>query len=261
MPGTRPFEIVAHRGVPTEAPENTIPSFEQAIERGADAVEMDVRLTRDRVPVVYHYFYLDEVTTASGPIFDYTLAQLRDVKLLGHDGHPLRDSRIPTLREVLEAIGGRIGLEIEVKGPEPESAGAIGTVLQDFRPLWETMEVTSYEPALLLALQRHCPALTMDLLLPRAEEWMGPDVITYLAIHRGRLARARAVHLHFPLLSREVVSEIRAWGIEVHAFDVNDERSLRRAVELEVPRICTDALQQALDFCRRMRDDKPCPTL
>lgn len=46
------FEIVAHRGVPVEAPENTIQSFQKAISLGADAVELDVRLTKDHIPLV-----------------------------------------------------------------------------------------------------------------------------------------------------------------------------------------------------------------
>jgi glycerophosphoryl diester phosphodiesterase len=55
------FEIVAHRGVATQYPENTIPAFLRAIELGADAVELDVRLTKDKIPVVYHYYYLDKI--------------------------------------------------------------------------------------------------------------------------------------------------------------------------------------------------------
>jgi glycerophosphoryl diester phosphodiesterase len=54
------FEIVAHRGISTEAPENTMASFRKAIELGADAVELDVRLPADKIPVVYHYYYLQE---------------------------------------------------------------------------------------------------------------------------------------------------------------------------------------------------------
>ena len=106
------FEIVAHRGAPTtEAPENTIPAFQRALGLGADAVELDIRLTADRVPVVYHYFYLDEITSLSGPIFEYTFEQLQDAR-------PFKDSRlsIPSLLEVLETIGEKIGLEIEIKG-------------------------------------------------------------------------------------------------------------------------------------------------
>ena len=75
----------------------------------------------------------------------------------------------------------------------------------------------------------------------------------YLAVHRTKLARARAVHLHPTQLSAEVVSTIRSCGLEVHAWDVNDEQSLNIVAELNIPRICTDKLQQALDFRRRIK--------
>ena len=51
----RSIEIVAHRGLADHFPENTIPTFEEAIEHGADAVEFDVRLSADKIPLVYHY--------------------------------------------------------------------------------------------------------------------------------------------------------------------------------------------------------------
>ncbi len=245
------FEVVAHRGVPTEAPENTISSFQCAIDLGADAIEFDVRLTRDRVPIIYHYFYLDEAIAISGPVFDYTFDQLQDVEVLGAGGNVVNGCRIPTLHEVLETFGGRIGLEIEIKGPEPESSEIVGVALCNFRHLWETIEVTSYEPTLLLDIQQRCPGLATDLLFPRSEDWMRLDVVTYLAVHRARLARARAVHLHPTQLSSEVVSAVRSCGMEVHAWDVNDEQSLNSAMELGIPRICTDKLQQALDFRQR----------
>jgi len=91
------FEVVAHRGVPTEAPENTIASFQRAVDLGADAIEFDVRLTRDRAPIIYHYFYLDEATSASGPVSDYTFDQLQDVEVLGSGGNVVNGCRIPTL--------------------------------------------------------------------------------------------------------------------------------------------------------------------
>lgn len=78
------FEIVAHRGVPTELPENTLPSFERAVELGADVIELDVRLTRDRVPIVYHYFYLDEATTGAGPVFQFTFDQIAVSAIRSH---------------------------------------------------------------------------------------------------------------------------------------------------------------------------------
>jgi glycerophosphoryl diester phosphodiesterase len=58
------FEIVAHRGVTTNAPENTLAAFEDAVSLKVDAIEIDVRLTSDGVPIVYHYIYLDAATDA-----------------------------------------------------------------------------------------------------------------------------------------------------------------------------------------------------
>ena len=114
------LDVVAHRGVADHAPENTLPAFLRAIAVGADAVELDVRLTRDRVPVVYHYYYLDEITTLPGPIYDYTLDQLQAARFLptgyGTEVASTQDWRISTLTEVLDVIGGKIGLEIEIKG-------------------------------------------------------------------------------------------------------------------------------------------------
>lgn len=244
----KPFAIIAHRGVPTEAPENTIASFQRAVELGADAIELDVRLTADHVPVVYHYYYLDVTTTASGPLFDCTLAQLRYVEVLSHAQSALASGRISTLHDILEQFGGRIGLEIEIKGPEPESVSAVSEVLRRFRPLWDSIEVTSYEAAILLGVQDRCPGIATDWLAPRTESWMRADAVAYRALHGARLARARAAHLHITDLAAEIVAAIRRGGIAVHAWGVNDDVALANSAAWEIPRICTDDLQQALAF-------------
>jgi glycerophosphoryl diester phosphodiesterase len=246
------LEIVAHRGAPEGVPENTLAAFERAIQLSADAVELDVRLTADQVPVVYHYYYLDDITSACGPIFAYTLAQLRQVEVRSDLGSESSPSRISTLAEVLEQIGGRIGLEIEIKGPEPECVVLIAGILKRFSQQWDAWEVTSYEPALLLAMRDLCPGLAVDLLIPPTESWMKLDVVTYQAQQRGRLAKARAVHLHPSQMTEESVAAIRRAGLEVHAWDVNTEPVLSLVAGLGIPRLCTDRLRQALEF-RKLR--------
>jgi glycerophosphoryl diester phosphodiesterase len=242
------FEIVAHRGAPEGVPENTIAAFERAVDLGADAIELDVRLTKDGVAVVFHNFYLDGRTNASGPVFAHTFDELRELQLVG--GESPDGCLIPTFREVLEAFAGRLGLEIELKGPEPESSGIVAGELQRFRHLWDTMEVTSYEPALLVDIGRRCAGLAMDLLQRRSEDWMKPDVVAYVAVQTGRLAGARAVHLHPTQLSAEVVRTVCTAGFEVHAWDVNDADSLHMMKQLEIPKFDTDNLRLALQFRR-----------
>jgi len=245
------FEIVAHRGVATEYPENTVPAFQRAIELGADAVELDVRLTKDKIPVVFHYYYLDKITSIRGPIFNYRYEDLLQAEFLwalnGVD-----TLKIPTLVEVLETIGGKIGLEIEIKGPEPESAIIIGDVLRKFKNLWGTMEVTSYEIALLLEIRNQCPGIITNLLYPRSEPWMNLDVVAYEAANRARLAMVRAVHLHPSQLSYEVIDYVNRSGFEIHAWDVNNANAIEKIVEYNIPRICTDHFEWAVDYRNRI---------
>jgi glycerophosphoryl diester phosphodiesterase len=242
------FEIVAHRGAADGVPENTIAAYRRALELGADAVELDVRLSKDGVPVVFHNFYVDQNTNASGPIFEYGCLELQGLELRGAREDLGDQCRIPTLREVLETFAGRLGLEIELKGPEPESPEMVARELEPFRHLWGTMEVTSYEPALLLDIGRRCPGLATDLLQHRSEEWMKLDVVAYVAVQSARLAGARSVHLHPSQLSVGVVDAVRSAGLEVHSWDVNDGGCLGLMDELGIPKFDTDDLELALEF-------------
>lgn len=250
-------EIVAHRGAPgTQAPANSLAAFERAIALGADAVELDVRLSRDWVPHVFHNVYLDGLTALSGPIFAYSSGELRECARLQaqpasspvpeHVGQPSQS--IASLREVLEVLDGRIRLEVEIKGPEPEAAEIVAQALQQSPACLPGLEVTSYETSLLHDFRRSLPGVPTDLLVPLSEPWMGLDVLAYFAAQRGRLAGARAVHLHASQLSAPVVETIRAQGLEVHAWGVNDAANLAQALELGIPRLCTDQLTLILSL-------------
>jgi glycerophosphoryl diester phosphodiesterase len=241
-------KIVAHRGVTDGAPENTVQAFNKAIELGADGVELDVRLTKDHVPVVYHYYYLDELTSLTGPIFEYSFDELRHARFNSASASAEDHYKIPMLREVIEAIGGRVELEIEIKGPEPEAPEIIGQLLGQYRRLWDSLEVTSFDPQLLVAIQEICPGIAADLLYPRSEPWMGLDIVAYSAIHRARLAGARAVHLNPAQLSEDVVNRVRGAGFKIHAWDVNDARALELVLQYQIPVICTDRVAFAKAF-------------
>lgn len=212
------MQIVAHRGAAAHAPENTLEAFRAAQQLGADAVELDVRLSADDIAIVYHYAYLEALTDGRGPVWQHSLATT-----------PL-------------------GLEIELKGPEPETVDATGGLLDAVRAAWQRIEVTSYQPALLHALSRRTRGLRTALLVPRSEAWMGLDVVAHHALHGARQASANAVHLHPSQLSEDVVRCIRSGGIEVHAWDVNASADLALAATFEVPIICTDHLEQALHW-------------
>jgi glycerophosphoryl diester phosphodiesterase len=104
--------VVAHRGASAAYPENTLESFLAAAKAGADAVELDVRLSADGVPVVIHDSELSRVAGVPGLVHEKTAADLKRLDVSGGSGRP---ARIPLLAEVLEALSGRVGLDLELK--------------------------------------------------------------------------------------------------------------------------------------------------
>jgi glycerophosphoryl diester phosphodiesterase len=106
--------VVAHRGASATSPENTLEAFDAAVACGAPAVEFDVRLSADGVPVVVHDADLARVAGVSRLVHELTAAELRGLDV---DGGP-----IPTLREVLDLLSGRAGVDIEIKNIPGEPA-------------------------------------------------------------------------------------------------------------------------------------------
>lgn len=240
------LEIIAHRGVHDIYPENTLVAFEMAVALGADGVEFDVRLSRDKLPIVYHYFYLDRITNLTGPVFKYDAEEIFDAQISGVGNREF--FQIPSLKEVLDRLVGKTGLEIEIKGPEPDSSAMIAKLLTDYRNFWDSIEVTSYEPSLLFDLKKRCPGIQVDLLIPRSEPWMKSDVVAYTAVERAKLSGARAVHLHPTQLDHAALQPILNSGLCVHAWDVNDESALEKVRRFSIPRITTDNLQMVMDY-------------
>ncbi|MCK7519446.1 MAG: hypothetical protein MZV64_17790 [Ignavibacteriales bacterium] len=72
--------IFAHRGAPAHAPENTLAAFELAVEQGADAIELDVKLSADGHVIVIHDATVDRTTGARGKVKDMSLAELRSLE-------------------------------------------------------------------------------------------------------------------------------------------------------------------------------------
>lgn len=112
-------KVIAHRGLSSQYPENTIISFRWALETKADYIECDVHLTSDHVPVVIHDEDLSRTTNGHGRVGDYPLTALRQLTAGYMDkfGTKFYKEKIPTLREVLDLVlgGSKKSLLIEIK--------------------------------------------------------------------------------------------------------------------------------------------------
>ena len=98
-------EVVAHRGYSSVFPENTLASFAGAMDIGADYIELDVQLSKDRQVVVFHDNDLKRITGVKGAVSDYTLEELSALDAGSWFSPSFAGERIPTLKEALELIG------------------------------------------------------------------------------------------------------------------------------------------------------------
>ena len=113
--------ITAHRGDCVSAPENTLAAFESAIEKGADVIELDVRQTKDGEIVVMHDENVKRTCGVSAKVGEMTFDEIRELsagatfKGKGKNKNLYQDEKVPTLREVIELVGDRAKLNIELK--------------------------------------------------------------------------------------------------------------------------------------------------
>ena len=103
--------LYAHRGLhdnKTDAPENSLAAFGLAADKGY-GIELDIQLTSDKIPVVFHDFTLDRVCGVKGKVSDYTYQQLQEFSLCGSE------QKIPLFSEVLKLVDGRVPIIVEFK--------------------------------------------------------------------------------------------------------------------------------------------------
>jgi glycerophosphoryl diester phosphodiesterase len=216
--------VIAHRGASGQAPENTIEAFELAVRQGADAFELDVRLTADGVPVVLHDATLDRTTDRSGPLRALSLAELREVDAGARftlDGRifPFRaaDVRIPTLSEVLRGFP-EMPLLLEVKEPAAQEAVR-----------WVLLEESAVERCVLAS--EHHAALQAFRQPPFAVAASSAEIV---ALYRAVLVRrvppsvpyrtlsVPVRHRGLPVPTRGFVAAAWGLGCPVHVWTVND---------------------------------------
>lgn len=233
---------IAHRGAREVAPENTLPAFLRAAELGADGVELDVQLTADGVPVVFHDSDLARITRTSGRLADHNLAQLRDLDAGRAFAAEWAGTRIPTLAEVFDALDPRMRVNVELKADLSAPAAGTGpladAVISAVRDAGAERRViiSSFNPLALRAIRRRAPDLLLgylyapDLPLPLAKGWLARPII---GPHDAR-------HPHYSMVDSAYMRWARRRGYRVNVWTVNELDDMRRMRDLGVDAIISD---------------------
>ena len=128
-------EIIAHRGATYLAPENTLTAFENAMDLGADGVEMDVQQTKDKGLIIHHDYLIDIGMELSAKLYDLTVGELESISLTKWNGVDITTEKLATLDEALSFCKGleNCTIQLELKAPILNDPDFIPNVVEHIR--------------------------------------------------------------------------------------------------------------------------------
>jgi glycerophosphoryl diester phosphodiesterase len=204
--------VIAHRGASAEKPENTLAAFRRALALGVDGIELDVQVTCDGVPVVFHDFTLRRLTGQPGRLVDKKWVDLKKLRVHGAEG-------IPRLADVLSLVRGRAVVQIELK--RGALVAPVVRVIQRAKAArW--VNLASFEPKLVRAAGRLAPAIPRTLI----SDGRG-GAARLLKLMTAANASGLSVH-HAAVRRRAFVGRIHAKGATLWCWTINDARTARR---------------------------------
>lgn len=218
-----------------EAPENTLPAFRRAVEIGARAIEFDVHLTRDGVPVVIHDEFLDRTTNGTGEVAHTTFDELRKLDAGSWFGEKFAGERVPTLDEVLAlARDAGIGVNVEIKTSEHAYDGIEAKVAEaaEKHGLLDKTFVSSFNP------------VTVQNFRENHEDVGGTGVILLGTLEPGHVEDyapfADAFGVYVDCATPEVADMVHDAKRKLVAWTVNDATIAERLFDWGVDAIITD---------------------
>jgi glycerophosphoryl diester phosphodiesterase len=228
--------VFAHRGASAFAPENTLISFQKAVESGAEAIELDVKLSSDNEVIVLHDQTLDRTTDGSGDLRTHTLASLRKLDAGSKFDPKFSGEKIPTLREVLDVFGKKIKINIELTNyasPGDELVTLVVSLVRQFK-LEEQVMFSSFNPGNLRKARTLCREIPNGLLaLEGAAGWLARSQFTMWVPHE-------ALHPYYKDVTETLIQREHAHGRRVHIWTVNLEAQMRQLYSWGTDAIFTD---------------------
>lgn len=217
--------IIGHRGSAGTKPQNTIASLREALRVGVDIVEFDVRLTRDRIPVLHHDFHMYHTHKKVDFIARHTLSELQ--KRTGGSEYP-----IVTLEQALNECFGKVIVNIEVK--EVLAATRSLDVISGYikkKSDWNQFVISSFKPLALLRIRKQAPLAKLAML-------HNSRPLNFILWERQLRLTAVGFHrLHLNNFALEVASQL---GMFTYVYTVNRPQAILQLQEKGLDGVVTD---------------------
>jgi glycerophosphoryl diester phosphodiesterase len=233
--------VVAHRGGGTMAPENTLAAVKEGARRGFRAIEFDVMLARDGVPIVMHDPYLGRTVAGSGNIPDYDSMELQRMDAGSWFGKAYEREPVPYFVEFAQYCKAHgIWMNIEIKpvpGYEADTGATVARIaaamFADELSTPAAPLLSSFSMAALAAAQQAVPGLARACLCDElASDWQA----------QATALGAVAIHMNHKRLTEQAAHAIRSAGLGLLCYTVNDPARARTLLSWGVDCLCTDRL-------------------
>jgi glycerophosphoryl diester phosphodiesterase len=232
---TRPV-VFAHRGASAHAPENTLAAFELALTQGADAIELDAKLSADGKVVVFHDFTLDRTTDGTGRLAQKKLADLRALDAGSHFSAKYQGEKIPLLEEVFDAVGKKLFVNVHLNNrttPRDQLVDQVCKLVKNCgledRVLFSSFSVSNLERA-----RQLLPVVPRGLLA--AKHWMGAWARSFGFAFGDYVA----LHPYIADVDAREVRRVHRLKRTIHVWTVNKPEDLMRLKSWGADGIFTD---------------------
>ena len=228
--------VIAHRGASAHAPENTLAAFKLALHQEADAIELDAKLTLDEHVVVIHDQTVDRTTPNSGRVQKLTLSEIRKMDAGSHFDISFAGEPVPTLDEVLKAVGQLTYINIELTNyasPLDRLPEKVAQIVRSHK-LNQRVFFSSFNPVALMRIHQLMPEAPCGLLA--IQGWKGSLARSLLR----RISYFKSLHPEVSDVTADLVNKSHQRDQRVFVYTVNHEETMRHLFELGVDGIFTD---------------------
>ena len=222
----------AHRGFNTIAPENSLPAFGAAVAMGAEEIEFDLWFTKDGEVVSIHDSTLDRVSNGTGKIWDYTLAELRELDFGVKRGEEFSGMKIPTFEDILKKFSCHCIMNIHLKteGDKPEYLDKVVALIKKYDCEKYVYFMTGSN-ALLKRLQREYPSI------PRC---CGAGDGRWDIVDRAIKYGCKKVQLVKSYFNQEMIDKAHQHGIICNVFWSDDPEETQKFLDMGIDVILTN---------------------
>lgn len=238
--------ILAHRGDLTHAPENTLPSFSQAIQKGADGVELDAKLTADGHVIVFHDATVDRTTNGKGKVASFTFDEIRKLDAGSWFDTKFANTKVPLLEEVFETVGKDKLINIELTNYSTRKDGLTQKVCELIKKHNNQAQIifSSFFASNLNIAKEILPTIPRGLLAM-------PKILGLWARSFGFMfGEYQALHPHISDVTKEQVNRVHRLNRRVHVWTANTPAELNQLKEFGVDGLFTDDPAEAVRVLR-----------